>query len=162
MINDGDSRLHYGLDEDVSKHRSKHDTIIPVEVRVGVGQRTIQQSWRVASDWQLRDLLESHKLEEAFDQIYSAYNAVTGGLGVKAMDHSQPLTKVTGDGNGELMISKIARYIGWARSVQQSQLQHAQAVDIIIFGKQFRTVDRERRQRRGKARENLIECLKLW
>ena len=56
----------------------------------------------------------------------------------------------------------VRRFMRWAVSTQKEGLSVAAVLDIIVFGKSFRTVDRERQKRNGFARSQLLDSLELY
>jgi hypothetical protein len=157
MIEDGDSRLHFGFDNEILKQRSRHDVLVPIEVRIGINRRTIQTALRVASEAHLRMTLQRECLEQQFDSVRKVMLAVAAGLMNKGSDYSE--AKGHGYGSGDAM---LAHWIGWGVSIKRAQIDMGIIQDIVLLGKSARDVDRERQKRKGHAVENLIEGLRLW
>lgn len=141
-------------------HRNKHDSLEIVKIKTGIGGRTTKGCIRVSSDARLVEMLEGLMLDAAYHQIYNAYTAIAGGQMARSMDHSRAKGESRSDeGNAGLL---MAQYFTWAQAVQKARLSHAMCMDVIAFGNSLRQVDKDRRQPRGRAKINLVECLKLW
>ena len=80
-------------------------------------------------------------------------------MGVRAQD----LAAVRGGtGDIESGANMTAEYFTWARLVQKRRLDHSMCMDTIAFGHSLRTIDANRRQPRGTAKDNLVKCLDLF
>ncbi|MEX1034641.1 MAG: hypothetical protein WDZ54_01700 [Sneathiella sp.] len=84
----------------------------------------------------------------------------TSGIGMRTQTFS---TLPPSTGNIEERQSELVRrFMCWAVATQKQGISVAAVLDIIVFGKSCRAVDRERRKRNGFARSQLIGSLDLY
>ena len=99
--------------------------------------------------------------QRAAQRIATSYEAMSAGLGRVTSDW----TRVPGSGQSAMSDGQsrfLDNYMDWATACAREKLSHAMVLDILCFGKSCRTVDTERRQRKGNARENLMAALSLY
>ena len=146
-----------GYDASILTQRSRHDGGLVWDM-VRNGLRTLGKRLRVSCDARLWNGMTSEQ-QDAYEQIGLAYSIITSGMGMGAMD----LLRVRGGmGDAEYGAVLTAGYFEWARGVQRRKLDHAMALDSIVFGHSLRDIDRNRRQAKGRARSNLVMCLDVW
>lgn len=96
----------------------------------------------------------------ASEMIARGFHLRTTGLGMRTQSFSwQP--KSTGSAD-DRQLDLMRRFTVWAVAVQRKGLSLAAVLDIIVFEKSCRTVDRERKKRNGFARSQLLESLDLY
>ena len=94
------------------------------------------------------------------EMIARGFHLRTTGLGMRTQSFSwQP--KSTGS-TEDRQLDMMRRFTVWAEAVQREGLSLAAVLDIIVFEKSCRTVDRERKKRNGFARSHLLESLELY
>ncbi len=152
-----DTAVQFGLDGNLLKQRARHDSLVPVEVRVGINRRTIQTALRVASEAHLRMTLQRECLERQFDSVRKVMMVVSSNLMSKGSDYSE--AKGHGHGSSDAMMTQ---WISWGQSVKRAKLDMGIVQDIVLIGKSAREVDRERGKRKGKSMTVLIGALRLW
>lgn len=112
-------------------------------------------------DARLWDAMTSPQQRAAL-QIVAAYEAMSRGLGRVTSDWA----RVPGSGGASALSDGQSRfldlYMDWVTACQKKKISHAMIVDVLVFGKSFRTVDRERRQRAGSARRNMMDGLDTY
>ena len=96
----------------------------------------------------------------ASEMIARGFHLRTAGLGMRTQSFSwQP--KSTGS-TEDWQLDLMLRFTLWAEAVQREGLSFAAVLDIIVFEKSCRTVDKERKKRNGFARSQLLESLELY
>ncbi|WP_293962846.1 hypothetical protein [Sneathiella sp.] len=94
------------------------------------------------------------------EMIARGFQFRTSGIGMRTQSFS---TLPPSTGNIEERQSELVRrFMRWAVTAQQNGISVATVLDIIVFGKSFRTVDRERRKRNGFARVQLLDSLEFY
>lgn len=94
------------------------------------------------------------------ERIARGFHLRTTGLGVRTQTYSwQP----SGTSNAEdWQFDLMRRFTLWATAVQEAGLSLAAVLDVIVFGKSCRAVDRARRKRNGYVRAQILEALELY
>ncbi len=112
-------------------------------------------------DARLWDALSAEQQDAAFF-IDHAYQLITRGLGYRISKYSP----ITGHATKEMAHEKDADrmnfYFKWAETCNKRKYTHAACLDVLVFGKTCRKIDRERRMRNGWAKQNLHDCLTLY
>ena len=125
-----------------------------VEAHGRSGQRGCQQGgtrfYSILTEEQIRTV----------EMIARGFQYRTSGIGMRTQSFSA-LPPSTGN-NEERQSDLVRRFMRWAVSTQKEGLSVAAVLDIIVFGKSFRTVDRERQKRNGFARSQLLDSLELY
>lgn len=141
--------------------QEQHSPTETVELR-GHGQRTTDRHQRRLLDARLWDSLTPPQQDAALE-IAATYQRFSGSLGYKMMDpHRLPGGQKSPDDPSVHQTHILSLYFDWAKTCQKQKHSHAMTVDILVFGHSCRQVDKERRQRRGTARQNLVDCLNLY
>ncbi len=132
---------------------------VPADAPTGAGEaRQARQKRAQASGFRLD--LSADQLRAA-DMIMRGFHLRTDGLGMRTQSYGwQP--RGSGGGNERWESEVMRRFLGWAVRAQGEGLSVAAALDVIVFGKSCRQVDRERRRRAGFARDNLLGSLDLY
>ena len=94
------------------------------------------------------------------EMIARGFQFRTSGIGMRTQSFSAlpPSTGNIEERQSEL----VRRFMCWAVTAQQNGISVAAVLDIIVFGKSFRNVDRERQKRNGFAREQLLDSLEFY
>ncbi|WP_340149998.1 hypothetical protein [uncultured Sneathiella sp.] len=94
------------------------------------------------------------------EMIVRGFQLRTSGIGMRTQSFSilPPSTGNIEEKQSEL----VRRFMRWAVAVQQNGMSVATVLDIIVFEKSFRTVDRERQKRNGFSRSQLLDSLDLY
>jgi len=121
------------------------------------GAKNIRQ--RRQSQSRFFSILTSEEIR-ACEMIAHGFHLRTAGLGMKTQSFCrQPAS--TGnleDRQFELM----RRLMRWGDAMQAKGLSVSPVLDIVVFGKSFRIVDRERKKRNGFSRSLLLKGLNLY
>lgn len=96
----------------------------------------------------------------AADLIMRGFHLRTDGLGFRTQSYGY-LPRGSGAGE-DWQAALMRRFLLWAQAAQADGLSVSAALDVIVFGKSCRRVDRERRRRSGFARCNLVDSLDLY
>lgn len=158
MIDEGDSRLHYGMNKDVLDHRTKHDRVADDLVRVG--NRTVAIRCVVWPDAKLRDNLQEMLLWGPLEAIQKALEIRAGALMARARDYAEP--RGTGVGGGYEPAKLMIRYDEWYDRCKIKHFAPLMVREMIVEGLSLRTLDARHHFMTGTARKNLINCLREW
>ena len=132
---------------------------VPVDAPPAAGEMRQARRKRARADGFRLDL--SADQLRAADMIMRGFHLRTDGLGMRTQSYGwQP--RGSGGGNERWESDVMRRFLGWATRAQGDGLSVAAALDVIVFGKSCRQVDRERRRRAGFARDNLLGSLNLY
>ncbi len=102
----------------------------------------------------------SDNQQNAALMIDTSYHAISKGLGYRSSaPHLERIQSSARHEMNDHQASLIALYVDWAKHCTREGLMHAACVDILIFGKSCAAVDRDRKVRKGWAKQNLIDCL---
>jgi len=96
----------------------------------------------------------------AAERIRLGFQIRTAGLGFRTQSFSRQPT-APGD-IGSWHVELMQGFMAWAMRMQECGLSLTAALDILVFGKSCRAVDKARRKRNGFAKQNLMECLALF
>ena len=112
-------------------------------------------------DARLWDSLSQEEQDAAYE-IALAYESLTKGLGAGTSDWS----RLPGARNPSAVANAYGRlsggYMDWARRCQTSGVSHSMIIDILCMGISCSALDRDRRVRKGTARQNLLDGLTLY
>jgi len=154
------------------KHRKKSIPITPhdfqenqspteaVEIRL-TAERKAHRGQRRIVDARLWDAMVSSQQDAAL-KIEHAFNTMSRGIGYRISDPSRISFEKSYNNENEHQAYMVNFYFKWAKKCTEEKLLHAAVIDILVFGKSCRSVDRERRMRNGWARTNLLECLDIY
>ncbi|MBU6475409.1 MAG: hypothetical protein KGL10_07325 [Alphaproteobacteria bacterium] len=142
---------------DTSPHGARYDTS-PRGARYDTSPRGAR---RRITDARLWDAM-SFRQQDAASAIASAFEMLGRGLGY-AQSNWQRIPGCKGAENvAEAHARMLDAYTLWARECARAKISHAMIVDVLCFGFSCKTVDGDRRQRNGTARENLMKGLSLY
>ncbi|MBL4906404.1 MAG: hypothetical protein JKX94_03055 [Sneathiella sp.] len=121
-----------------------------------VGREEVKPTKPRKPDKRLWDSL-SEDQDKAARQIYYGFKLLVGETGFRTQGFSgmPRMTSNRYDGSSDL----VEKYRLWARSVCKTGVSVHGVIDILIFGKSCREVDRELRKRKGFAKKNLLAGL---
>lgn len=139
MINEGDSRLHQGVNAEEILRRSRRGEITPYMVRV-TGVREVQAAWREHVHAVLWDALTSTQ-QHAWEDIVGGFNIVTGVMHARAMDYSSNRGKGTVD-TDDLEAAR-ADYLAWANLVRHRKMKFDMILNMIAGGMSVREASRK-------------------
>lgn len=140
--------------------QERHAPTEAVDVKI-TQERSVQRLRRRVLDVRLWDTLPDAQQDAAFE-VERAYTYMTKPVGYQISNTFTPRVDQGRSGVTEWIATIQKSYIAWANDCQKARLSHAAALDVIVFGHSCRTVDRNRRTRKGWTRENLGLCLALW
>ncbi|MZR30909.1 hypothetical protein [Sneathiella litorea] len=105
-------------------------------------------------------ILTEERQIRASEMIARGFHLRTAGLGMRTQSYNwQPSSK----GNMEdWQVDVMRRFMRWAVAAQAAGILVSVVLDIIVFGKSCRTVDRERQKRNGFARAQLLKGVELY
>ena len=113
-------------------------------------------------DTRLWNTLTPHH-QEAAQQIEHACHVISRGLGFRiSAPHLLNVSGTSPSDVSDYQTTLSTYYMDWAKSCAQEKISHAACLDILVFGKSCREVDRLRRVRKGWARGNLREGLAAY
>ena len=107
----------------------------------------------------LSAFLDDQALRQA-EKIALGFQFRTSGIGLRTQSFS-------GQQGGEQLqehwqLDLMRAFTDWAETLKPEGLSLAATLDILVFGKSCRQVDRGRRKRNGFAKANLIACLEQY
>lgn len=107
----------------------------------------------------LSAFLDEQALRQA-ERIALGFQFRTSGIGLRTQSF-------TGQPGGEQVqehwqLDLIRAFSVWAETLKPAGLSLAATLDILVFGKSCRQVDRARRRRNGYAKANLLACLEKY
>lgn len=140
--------------------QENHSPTEPVYVQTTQNRKT-QRSTRRILDARLWESLSLPQQDAALE-IAAAAHLATKGVGFRTSPYSMHRLGPSAGSETERQAALVSFYFSWARECKQARISHACALDILLFGKSCRQVDKERRLRNGSARLNLVEVLKLY
>ncbi len=116
-------------------------------------QKTRRGSTRLSA------FLDAQALHQA-EKIALGFQFRTSGIGLRTQSFS-------GQQGGEQLqehwqLDLMRAFTDWAETLKPEGLSLAATLDILVFGKSCREVDRGRRKRNGFAKANLIACLEQY
>lgn len=140
--------------------QEQHSPTVPVSVRVSAGREDYACQRRLL-DARLWDSLPREAQDAAVD-IAMAYEALTKGLGAATSNWA----RVPGPRNLGGVAHTYGRlsgtYMDWARACQHEGISHSMVIDVLCMGISCSALDRDRRVRKGTARQNLHDGLMLY
>ncbi|WP_373087068.1 hypothetical protein [Sneathiella sp.] len=96
----------------------------------------------------------------AAEKISRGFQLRTAGLSARTQSFNwQPKSAFVESGRDYALMQQ---FMSWAVAVQEAGLSVAVILDILVFGKSCRTVDKERNRRHGFARAYLLESLQIY
>jgi len=137
-----------------------HNPTHTVDVKV-THVRKLQRSRRRIVDSRLWEAMSDFQQNAALEIDFS-YTLITKGLGYRSSDPSRMRYGKSHRPETERDTTLMSLYFSWAEHCQKTKCAHASCLDILVFGKSCRTVDRERQSRNGWAKENLLQCLSTY
>lgn len=157
MINDGDSRLHYGMDAQVLKLRAAHENLMMETIKLGT--RSINARVVVVPTRRVVAELEEHGLWGAYKSIYRAIKSQYGEVGVKSADPSR-----VGGGYDSIedIALRVTKYGIWVELCKRKYKSPMMVRNFIVDGWNFEQIEAAYKFRHGAAKKNLFECLALW
>ncbi len=107
----------------------------------------------------LSAFLDDQALRQA-EKIALGFQFRTSGIGLRTQSYS-------GQQGGEQVqehwqLDLMRAFTEWADTLRPEGLSLSATLDILIFGKSCRQVDRGRRKRNGYAKANLLACLERY
>ena len=147
--------------ETVHDRQENHSPTEPVSLRVSGTRQDIRCQRRIV-DARLWDAMTTPQQDAALD-IARAYETMGRGLGYVSSDWQRVpggnhLAGNIADAHSRL----INRYIDWTKACHKEKISHSMIIDILVFGFSCRALDRDRRQRSGTSRQNLLDGLTLY
>lgn len=158
MIEQGDSRVHYGFDKSVLEHRAKHDRLVDDLIRHG--SRTVAVRVVVEGCQQFVDMLRDEGVLEAYAAVEKAIRLIASQSGAKAMDLSEAKGASCQDPNTRAMM--IIRYIRWYEACEGKYYAPSMIRKMIVDGVSLNQLDAASKFRHGTSKKNVINCLNLW
>ena len=156
MINEGDSRLHMGMDSGVLQQRAKHDMLSIEEVRMGARKRPMRVV--VVPSRRIVEHLEQDGLWGAYKSIARALEIETSGLGLK-IQNMESVGRGHGRSDDGLLFMRYMRWVDLCRGRHYSPLMIRK---MVLEGMTFEQLDKAFQFRNGTAKQNLWQCLPLW
>lgn len=160
MINEGDSRLHQGVNAEEILKRSRQGYIVPYMVRV-LGTKERQAAWRERCHADLWDNLTPMQ-QNAWEAIQNGFNAVTSGISCQAKDYS----KATGQGSrpDDYGAALQADYRAWADRVRHRRMKFDMIMNMLVEGMSVREASRKAQPPTSNhlARMALVTALNVW
>lgn len=140
--------------------QERHSPTESVNIRI-TSERHDTRSQRRITDARLWDALSPTQQDAAL-HIAFAYETMGRGLGF-VTSNWQRLPGSPGSHNiAESHARLISVYVDWAQACQKQKIHHSMIIDILVFGQTLAAIDRDRRIRKGTARQNLIDGLTLY
>lgn len=147
--------------ETVHDRQESHSPTESVSLRVSATRQDVRCQRRIV-DARLWDAMTFPQQDAALE-IAKAYETMGRGLGYISSDWQRIPGGNRFAGNiADAHSRLINRYIDWTKACHKEKISHAMMIDILAFGFSCRAVDRDRRQRSGTARQNLLDGLALY
>lgn len=140
--------------------QESHSPSTPVFVQTTHNRKT-QRSMRRIVDARLWEAMTPPQQDAALEIAMAAHLA-TLGIGFKTSPSGMQRIESSPGNQTDRQAALISFYFSWAKTCKRERLSAACILDILLFGKSCRQVDKERKIRNGSARHNLIEGLKLY
>lgn len=156
MIENGDSRLHHGMDNNILKQRARHDMLAIEEVRHG--SRSIAARVVVVPARRIIEQLEQDGLWGAYKSIARALEIETSGLGLK-VQNMESVGRGHGRSDDGTLYMKFIRWVDLCKVHHYSPLMIRK---MVLEGMNFTELDKSFHFREGTAKKNLWNCLPLW
>lgn len=157
MINEGDSRLHYGMNADVLAHRARHEALLMETIRLGT--RSINARVVVVPTRRVVAELEEQGLWGAYKAIYRVLKSQYAEVGVRAFDPS----RVGGGISESDDLSDLVKTYGiWVEMCKRKHKSPLMVRNMIVDGWNFAEIEAKYKFMHGTAKKNLFECLALW
>ena len=147
--------------ETVHDRQESHSPTESVNLRVSAERHEVRCQRRIV-DARLWDSMTPPQQDAALE-IAKAYETMGRGLGYISSDWQ----RIPGSGRFAGNIADahsrlINRYIDWTKACHKEKISHSMIIDILAFGFSCRALDRDRRQRSGTSRQNLLDGLTLY
>jgi hypothetical protein len=122
------------------------------------GAQTAAPCRRRLTDARLWESLDACQQDAAF-AIATSFESMSRGLGFMTSDWQRiPGSRGAGGDPGRLG----GLYVDWAKACHKADVSHSMIIDILCYGISCRALDRDRRQRSGASRRNLVAGLDLY
>ena len=145
-------------DGDAVRQQENHSPTRPLALRGTPQSSAARQRIVDARLWEMMTPAQ----QDAALQISLAFETMGRGLGY-VLSSWQRIPGCRGQTNAAAAHGRLIRgYIDWTKACHRKKISHAMVVDILVFGFSCRAQDRDRRQRRGTARANLLDGLALY
>lgn len=147
--------------ETVHDRQESHSPTESVPLRVSAGRHDVRCQRRIV-DARLWEAMTPPQQDAALE-IAKAYETMGRGLGYISSDWQRipgghHLAGNIADAHSRL----INRYIDWTKACHKEKISHSMIIDVLAFGFSCRALDRDRRQRGGTSRQNLLDGLSLY
>lgn len=97
---------------------------------------------------------------DAAQQIYYGFKMRVAGMGPRTQTYSgMPAAGAVSHYGPSFLLEKFAM---WSREARKTGVSVGCILDILVFGKSCRDVDRDHRKRKGFAKKNLVEGLEKY
>ena len=146
---------HGGYNHEALIRRSQHDELAWETKKIG--RARLKHHLRVVADKRLLESLTDAQLD-AMNKIRAAYLMRTNGIGYSSMK----LLISGGTPDPDYGATLQQDYLLWCGKVILHKLHHAMAMQTIADGTGLSIIDKQRTQRNGTAKANLLACLDLW
>jgi len=147
--------------ETVHDRQESHSPTEAVSLRVSATRQDIRCHRRIV-DARLWEAMTPPQ-QDAAVEIAKAYETMGRGLGYIASDWQRLPGSRSHAGNiADAHSRLINRYIDWTKACHKEKISHSMIIDILAFGFSCRALDRDRRQRSGASRQNLLDGLTLY
>lgn len=147
--------------ETVHDRQESHSPTEAVNLRVSATRQEIRCQRRIV-DARLWEAMTPPQQDAALE-IAKAYETIGRGLGYIAADWQRIPGSSSHSGNIAAAHSRlINRYIDWTKACHKEKVSHSMIIDVLAFGFSCRALDRDRRQRSGTSRQNLLDGLSLY
>jgi len=147
--------------ETVHDRQESHSPTEAVTLRLSATRQEIRCHRRIV-DARLWEAMTPPQ-QDAAVEIAKAYETMGRGLGYIASDWQRIPGSRSHAGNiADAHSRLINRYIDWTKACHREKISHSMIIDILAFGFSCRALDRDRRQRRGTSRQNLLDGLTLY
>jgi hypothetical protein len=144
----------------VHDQQETHSPTQGVSLKISAERQHVRCQRRIV-DARLWDAM-THAQQDAALDIARAYETMGRGLGYAGSDWE----RIPGSSGSHNMAEAQSRlvnfYIDWTKACHKNNISHALIIDVLVFGFSCRAVDRDRRQRTGTCRQNLMQGLTLY
>jgi hypothetical protein len=144
----------------VHDQQETHSPTEGVSLKISAERQQVRCQRRIV-DARLWDAMTPVQQDAALE-IARAYETMGRGLGYAASDWA----RIPGGSGSHNMAEAQSRlvnfYIDWTKACHKNAVSHALIIDVLVFGFSCRAVDRDRRQRAGTCRQNLMQGLTLY
>jgi len=143
----------------VHDQQETHSPTQGVSQKISAERQQVRCQRRIV-DARLWDAMTPAQQDAALD-IARAFETMGRGLGYAGSDWE----RIPGGGGhniAEAQSRLINFYIDWTKHCHKNRISHALIIDVLVFGFSCRAVDRDRRNRTGTCRQNLMAGLTLY